>query len=107
MSQQAIDQFYTELVRVGKEVLEQGLKSGFGMSLIEIKFEHGVPRVMVTSHTKSLKFGDNDHTRSGIQQLLLDLETQAYDGTRTFTVVVQKGKVNRVLLDDYENKVLQ
>lgn len=101
-----LDSYWTQLANIGKEVLDQAKQMGFGMSVVEIKHADGKPVLIVRSHTENQKYPDTNTALIGISNALQQSIDDAFDGARTFTVVFSKGKINRVLIDDYRNLVL-
>lgn len=103
----AIKAFWEQLEAVGREVLEQGQQMGFGMSLVEIKFQHGTPSVIIRSISVNTKYPDDVSAKAAIAKELEDAEQTDFDGARTYTVVYSKGHINRILFDEYHNRLLK
>jgi hypothetical protein len=100
-------EFWVQLEAVGREVLEQGKAMGFGMSLVEVKFQRGTPSVLIRSISVNTRYPDDDAAKTAIAQELEEATQVGFDGARTFTVVYNKGKINRILLDEYHNRLLK
>lgn len=103
----ATKQFWLQLEEIGKEVLAQGRLMGFGTSLVETKFQHGTPSIVIRTMAKNSKFDNNKAARESINAELDADETNSFDGARTFTVVYRKGAIERVLIDEYSNRFLK
>jgi hypothetical protein len=99
-------EFWTQLEKVGREVLDQGKKMGFGMSLVEIKFRNGEPAVLVRSISINTKYPDDESAKVAIAQQLEHAENTRFEGSRTLTIVYNKGHIGRVLMDEYQNHLL-
>lgn len=105
-TQEKIDNFWREYVAVGKEVLEAGKEIGYGMSLIEVKFQEGLPSVVIRSVTKNNKYNDPKAAEMEVGKLMDNIEKTGFDGAMTITLVAHKGNINRLLLDEYSNRIL-
>lgn len=103
----ATKNFWAQLQAVGEEVLAQGKKMGFGMSLVEIKFQDGTPSVLTRSISINTLYPDDETAQMAIAQELATSSVESYDGARTFTIVYNHGKIKRVLLDEYQNHLLK
>lgn len=99
--------FWKQLSIVGQEVLDQGKSMGFGMSLVEIKFQDGTPSVLTRSISVNTKYPDDNQAKLAIAQELENATTSGFDGARTYTVVYSRGKINRILFDEYHNHLLK
>lgn len=99
--------FWDAYVAVGREVLEQGKKMGFGQSIIDVKFHDGQPAVLIRSIALTTKYPDNQAAKINLAKEIEDAEKGKFDGSRTYTVVWNKGRISRVLLDEYSNHLLQ
>lgn len=104
--QEKIDNFWKEYIAVGKEILEAGKDIGYGMSLIEVKFQEGLPSVVIRSVSKNNKYNNPLEAQTEVGKLMESIEDTGFDGAMTFTVVAHKGNINRILLDEYSNKLL-
>ena len=100
------DDYILEVVRIAEEVRRQAETTGFGMSDLQIKYADGKPVIVVNSHTENRKYADNEEALADIAPELGQSIARDYDGTRTFTAVFHKGKITRLLVDDYRNNVL-
>lgn len=105
--QPEVRSFWEQLESIGREVLEQGQKMGFGMSLVEIKFQNGTPSVIIRSISMNTKYPDDLTAKAAIARELEDAENNSFDGARTYTVVYDKGHINRILFDEYHNTLLK
>lgn len=105
-TQEKIDNFWREYIAVGKEVLDAGKEIGFGMSLIEVKFQEGLPSVVIRSVTKNNKYKDHAEAEISVGKLLEEIKKQNFDGAMTITMVAHQGNINRLLLDEYSNHLL-
>lgn len=103
----SVKAFWEQLEAIGREVLEQGQKMGFGMSLVEIKFQNGSPSVIIRSISMNTKYPDDLSAKAAIAKELEDAEQNDFDGARTYTVVYSKGHINRILFDEYHNTLLK
>lgn len=101
------DRFWEEYMKVGREVLKQGMEMGYGQSLIEVKFQQGTPSVLIRSMSVHNRYPDNTAAKAAIGGQLEQSESERFDGARTFTVIYNKGQINRILTDDYENHILK
>lgn len=101
------EKFWQSYIQIGKEVLQQGTQLGFGFSTIEVKFHHGLPSILIRSHTESRKYAETDEAMKDVLQLLKTSEDLKYKGSRTFTAVYEEGKIRRLLLDEYGTDILQ
>lgn len=99
--------FWEQMRLVGQEVLDQGKRMGFGMSLVEIKFQDGTPSVLTRSISVNTKYPDSDQAKIAIANQLEDATSTGFDGARTMTIVFTRGKIQRVLLDEYANHLLK
>lgn len=99
--------FWEQLASVGKEVLDQGRRMGFGMSLVEVKFQNGAPAVLIRSISVNTKYPDDAQAKAAIGKELETAATTEFDGSRTYTVVFNHGKIQRVLLDEYSSHLLR
>jgi hypothetical protein len=106
MAKDSMDKFWQHYIAVGKEVLEQGARSGYSMSLIEVKFQKAEPSVMVTANNTSVKFPSNEAAIEALVGLIKHDELAHFDGSRTITQVWQKGTLSRMLIDNYGNTLL-
>lgn len=102
-----VKEFWAQLERVGREVLDQGQKMGFGMSLVEIKFQNNLPSVIVRSISINTKYPDDETAKIAIGSQLQTAEADKFTGARTYTVVYDNGHINRVLLDEYQSTLLR
>lgn len=103
--QEVLDEFYRELMLVGKQVLAEGLRYGYGYSQLEIKFANGIPSVMILSHTESRKYKSDEDGRAAAHSAI-DAVTEK--GSQTFTIVREDGgTIKRVLIDEYTTHMLQ
>lgn len=104
-SQQAIENFWTALQDVAKEVLAQGQTYGYGFSVIEIKFKDGLPSVAINSHTESRLYRSHDEAVGDIINLVQNTRQK---GSASFTVVREEdGNIKRLLLDEYSMRILK
>lgn len=103
----ATENFWREYMKVGEEVLAQGQAMGFGQSLIEVKFQNGTPSVLIRSMSLHSRYPDNVSAKAAIGAQLEQSEVDQFDGARTLTIIYNKGQINRLLTDDYENHILK
>lgn len=103
----ATKRFWAELQKVGQEVLDQGKRMGFGMSLVEIKFQDGTPSVLTRSISVNTLYPDAGSAMRAIASDLNQSAEQEFDGARTMTVVFSHGRIKRVLSDEYANHLLK
>lgn len=106
-AQQNLDNFWREYIAIGKEVLKAGREIGYGMSLIEVKFQDGEPAVIIRSITQNEKYANSEDAEEAIMSLMSSSRSARFDGARTFTLVYRQGTLNRVLLDEYANRLLK
>ncbi len=102
-----VQKFWDSYIQVGKEVLNEGQRLGYGFSTIEVKFKDGVPSVLIRSHSESRKYTETDEAMKDVVQLLNTTEGVKFKGSRTFTAVYEDGKIRRLLLDEYGTDILQ
>lgn len=103
----AVRSFWEQLHAVGEEVLKQGQEMGFGMSLVEIKFQNGTPSVFIRSISVNTKYPDDLSAKAAVARELEEAETAEFDGARTYTIVYNKGHIGRILFDEYHNRLLK
>lgn len=103
----AVKSFWEQMQAIGEEVLAQGERMGFGMSLVEIKFQGGTPSVIIRSISVNTKYPDDTSAKAAIAGELESAEQTEFDGARTYTVVYSKGHINRILFDEYHNVLLK
>jgi hypothetical protein len=102
--QQIIEAFWTALQNVAKEVLSQGQQYGYGYSMVEIKFKDGQPSVVISSHTESRLYKDNNEALKTIADIIQNTKTK---GSQSFTIVREEnGDIHRILLDEYSMQIL-
>ncbi len=99
-------EYWEALVKIGQDLLKQSNKLDFGNILMELKVRSGMPAIIIRSANKNTVFKDNSTAKIAIEKSFLDREKEDYDGAQTFTVIWHKGKINRILLDEYQNLVL-
>ena len=87
--------------------MAQGKKMGFGMSLVEVKFQDGTPSVLTRSISINTIYPDDHSAEIAIAKELDQAHKINFDGARTYTVVYNRGKINRVLFDEYHNHLLK
>lgn len=107
MNDQALQKFWDSYVAVGKEVLAQGQRLGYGFSTIEVKFKDGEPSVLIRSHSESRKYDDTETAMKDVSQLLHTTKEAHFKGSRTFTAVYEDGELKRLLLDEYGTDILK
>lgn len=105
-TQEKIDNFWREYIAVGKEVLAAGKEIGYGMSLIEVKFQEGIPSVVIRSITKNNKYSDHGEAEIDVGKLLNSIRDDKFKGALTLTIVADGKGANRILLDEYANRLL-
>lgn len=103
---QALTNFWTEWARLGEEIVQYGKDIGFGMCLVEVKFQDSVPAIVILSRQINTIYKTNDEAKMAIAQVLENSESADFDGARTFTIGFNKGRIVRVILDEYGNKVI-
>ncbi len=98
--------FWDRLMDIGKDILKNGEKLDYGNMLMEVKYRKGNPAVIVRSASRNTLFKDNQAAKIAVAKSLDQREASSYDGAQTFTVIWHEGKINRILVDEYQNMVL-
>jgi hypothetical protein len=107
VNQDTQQKFWDSYIAVGKEVLAEGVRLGYGFSTIEVKFKDGSPAVLIRSHSESRKYDNTDTAMKDVEQLLNTTKEAKFKGSRTFTAVYEDGELRRLLLDEYGTDILQ
>ena len=102
-----MDKFWLEWNRIGQELLDYGEEIQYGSSLVEVKFQKGLPSVIIRSKSVKRKYPDNDSANRAVGKILADSGSANFDGARTFTIAYHQGSVTQVILDEYGNTLLK
>lgn len=103
-----VDKFYRSVMRVAREVLEEGQKMGFGQTGILVKFRDGLPTINVLFNTKSSNFDDTENAKIAIAKILEDGDKLPMQRNQTFTIVRDNsGHIKRILVDNSITDVIQ
>ena len=100
-----MEKFWDELKRVALEVIAEGKIIGFGYSMIEVKFKDGMPAVVVSSHTQSKLYKDDEDP---VKDIMTIVQKTKQKGNSSFTIIREEdGQIRRVLLDEYSMTLLK
>lgn len=104
-NQESINRFWEALINAGREVLAEGLRLGYGYSIVEVKYAGGSPSVLIRSHTQNRKYKTTAAAHADIQAII---ERTKEPGSQTLTIIREaNGTISRVMLDEYLNTRLQ
>jgi hypothetical protein len=104
---EVIHNFYRVVMRVAKEVVEEGEKMGHGFSMLEVKFKNGLPVITIQSHTQSIKYTSDDEAQIAIAGIITAGRDTMPKSSQTFTLVREGGDIKRILVDSYITDILQ
>lgn len=99
--------FWKEWAEIGRELLSYGKDIKFGNSLVEVKFMHGLPAVIIRSKSVKKKYPDNPDAFQALNEIFHGSQDLNYDGAQTFTLAWHNGKVSQVILDEYSNTLIK
>ena len=101
------ENFWKVWADLGRELISYGKDIQFGNSLVETKFMHGSPTVIIRSKSVKKKYPGNSEALAAIKKLLEQSEAQKYDGAQTITIAWHQGTVSQVILDEYSNTLIR
>lgn len=99
--------FWNEWAEIGRDLLAYGRDIQFGQSLVEVKFMHGNPAVIIRSKSIKKKYPDNLEAKTSVNNIMKQSEDVKFDGARTFTLAYRAGKITTVILDEYSNSLVK
>ena len=99
--------FWKEWAEIGRDLISYGKDIQFGNSLVETKFMHGTPTVIIRSKSVKKKYPTNAIAREAINKLIDESEKVKYDGAQTVTIAWHQGAVTQVILDEYSNALIR
>jgi hypothetical protein len=99
--------FWREWAEIGRDMLSYGKEIQFGNSLVEVKFMHGTPTVIIRSKSVKKKYPDNAKALDSINKIMENSSVAQYDGAQTFTIAWHQGSVSQVILDEYSNTLIK
>lgn len=94
--------FMKAIIDTAQQVLDQGQLMQYGSASLEIRFEAGVPVMLVRGYTDATKYPDNETAIDKVAETLHERIDSGYVGSKTFTVVFDKRGINRILGDNYQ-----
>jgi hypothetical protein len=99
--------FWKEWAEIGRDMLSYGKDIQFGNSLVETKFMHGLPTVVIRSKSVKKKYPDNETAIKKLNKIISESESVKYDGAQTFTIAWHQGQISQMILDEYSNTLIR
>lgn len=103
--QLAKEKLTRDLQQLIEFVLEQGEHNGFGDANLNVKFHNGKAFTSVASTSKIRQYKD-DNTKAVYEmaQAIKEATAAGKSGSVTFTAILNKGNITRVIFDDNDQK---